>query len=84
MMLPLSSTQSGRQAMELVLSGGDKPRCVDLFAVCYLGGVLGEVVLRWAWAESGEVLSKTTGVLEAPGGASYNNKNGLEEDDWHA
>ena len=84
MMLPLSSTESGRLALEQVFSGGDKSRCVDLFAVCYLGGVLGEVFLRGAVAESGEVLSKTTGMLEAPGGASYNEQNGFEEGDRHA
>lgn len=45
---------------------------------------MGEVFLRGARAESGEVLSKTTGMLEAPGGASYNEQNGFEEGDRHA
>ena len=57
-------------------------RCVLLrrwlavfWARCFCAGAV---------VESGEVLSKTTGVLEAPGKASYNNKNGFEEGDRHA
>ena len=40
MMLPLSSTESGRLAIEQVFSGGDGFRGGDLFAVRYLEGGL--------------------------------------------
>ena len=39
-MLPLSSTESGRLAIEQVVSGGEGSDGDDLFAVRYLEGVL--------------------------------------------